>query len=148
MRATAIDRAILLAKKARDQGEFPVGAVVYRDEHILGEGFNQKESTKDPSTHAEVMAIRVAAQAVGDWRLTGGTLVTTLEPCPMCLGAALQARIHTIIYLAKDFRWGACGSVMDFSNHAQLNHRCVCHYEPYPDVVSLMTDFFKDIGKR
>jgi tRNA(adenine34) deaminase len=140
-----IDTAIELAKQARDMDEFPVGAMVIRsDGDIVGKGFNQKESLKDPTAHAEVLAIRDAVKQVGDWRLTNATLLTTLEPCPMCLGAIIQARISTIVYLAKDIRWGACGSVMDFSNHDQLNHQCEVHYIPNDDVVRLMKDFFKD----
>tara|TARA_A100001015_G_scaffold286120_1_gene354405 strand:- start:8058 stop:8501 length:444 start_codon:yes stop_codon:yes gene_type:complete len=143
-----INRAILLAQQANDRDEFPVGALVYRDGVILGEGFNQKEGLRDPSGHAEVLALRAAAKEQGDWRLTGATLVTTLEPCPMCLGAILQARIQTIVYLAKDIRWGACGSVMDFSSHPKLNHRCDLIYRPNDHVVNLMTSFFKHQKKR
>ena len=144
-----IQIAIELAKKAQDLGEFPVGAVVINpDCVILGRGFNQKETTHDPTAHAEIVAIRDAVQVVGDWRLTDCILMTTLEPCPMCLGAILQSRIKKIVYLAKDIRWGACGTVMDFSNHAQLNHRCQLEYCPHDEVVQMMRSFFKDQKKR
>ncbi|MEK9727036.1 MAG: nucleoside deaminase [Candidatus Margulisiibacteriota bacterium] len=143
-----INQAINLAKKAAEQNEFPVGALVVKDGSILGEGYNQKESLNDPTAHAEILAIQAAAKLTGDWRLVGATLVTTLEPCPMCLGASLQARIKTIIYLAKDHRWGACGSIMDFSKHSELNHHCDLVYLPNQDVVDMMTGFFKSIGKR
>jgi tRNA(adenine34) deaminase len=139
-----IDRVKALAKQAYDMEEFPVGALVVQQNEIIGEGFNQKESLADPTAHAEVLAIRAATQVIGDWRLTGATLVTTLEPCPMCLGAIIQARISTIVFLAKDIRWGACGSVMDFSNHHQLNHSCELNYLPDNEVVDLMKSFFKD----
>ena len=109
---------------------------------------NQKETLKDPSAHAELLAVRAAAAAIGDWRLTGATLVSTLEPCPMCLGAILQARIAHVVYLAKDIRWGACGSIMDFSHHSALNHRCTLDYRPNSTVVDLMKQFFKREGKR
>ena len=143
-----IERAIALAIRASDAHEFPVGAVVHRDGIIIGEGMNQKETLKDPSAHAELLAVRAAATAIGDWRLTGATLVSTLEPCPMCLGAILQARIAHVVYLAKDIRWGACGSIMDFSHHSALNHRCTLDYRPNSTVVDLMKQFFKREGKR
>ena len=143
-----INRAILLAQQANDRDEFPVGALVYRDGVILGEGFNQKEGLRDPSGHAEVLALRAAAKEQGDWRLTGATLVTTLEPCPMCLGAIIQARIAKIVFLAKDIRWGACGSVMDFSNHDALNHRCEVEFLANDEVVGLMKGFFGGVDKR
>tara|TARA_A100001015_G_scaffold231968_1_gene262775 strand:- start:867 stop:1316 length:450 start_codon:yes stop_codon:yes gene_type:complete len=138
-----IEEAIALARLANDAQEFPVGAVIFKDDVVLGKGYNQKEGLNDPSGHAEILALRAAAKQLGDWRLTGATLVTTLEPCPMCLGAILQARIQTIVYLAKDIRWGACGSVMDFSHHPKLNHRCDLVYRPNDEVVTLMKDFFK-----
>ncbi len=138
-----IKRAISLAYLANDHQEFPVGAVVFKNDITLGEGYNQKEGSNDPSGHAEILALRQAAHHQGDWRLTGASLVTTLEPCPMCLGAILQSRIKTVIYLAKDIRWGACGSVMDFSHHPKLNHRCELLYRPNDEVVQMMKDFFK-----
>ena len=143
-----ISRAIELAKLAASRNEFPVGALVVDGVDILGEGFNQKEALNDPTAHAEVLAIRQAAQQVGDWRLTGSTIITTLEPCPMCLGAILQARVAEIVFLAKDLRWGACGTVMDFSHHSTLNHSCQLTYLPDDEVVHLMKQFFKDQKKR
>ncbi len=145
---TYIARAIDLAVEASNNNEFPVGAILIKDEEIIGEGMNLKETLKDPTAHAEVMAIRQACQKIGDWRLNGSTLMTTLEPCPMCLGTILQARVTEIIYLAKDLRWGACGSVMDFSNNSELNHRCKLTYLPNDEVVQLMKTFFKDQKKR
>ena len=143
-----INEAIACAQQAAEFGEFPVGAVVVLDGKVIGKGYNQKETLKDPAAHAEILAIRQAASAIGDWRLSGATLVSTLEPCPMCLGAIIQARIAHIVYLAKDLRWGACGTVMDFSNHDQLNHHCETTFIPNDDVVKLMRSFFKDQGKR
>ena len=143
-----IQQAVHLAKLAAELNEFPVGALVVHEGQVIGQGMNQKESLGDPTAHAEVMAIRDACNQMGDWRLSGATLVTTLEPCPMCLGTILQARIAEIIYLAKDLRWGACGSVMDFSNHKDLNHRCKLTYMPHDAVVHLMKSFFKDQKKR
>tara|TARA_Y200000002_G_scaffold355383_1_gene336325 strand:- start:166 stop:618 length:453 start_codon:yes stop_codon:yes gene_type:complete len=138
-----IDRVKALAVKASKIDDFPVGAIVVKDGKIIGEGYNQKESLNDPTAHAEVLAIKAAVSYVGDWRLSGALLITTLEPCPMCLGAIIHARIETIIYLAKDIRWGACGSVMDFSSHDKLNHRCEVVYQPDDEVVHMMKNFFK-----
>ena len=138
-----IDRVKALAVKASKIDDFPVGAIVVKDGKIIGEGYNQKEFLNDPTAHAEVLAIKAAVSNVGDWRLSGASLITTLEPCPMCLGAIIHARIETIIYLAKDIRWGACGSVMDFSSHDKLNHRCKVIYEPDDEVVHMMKNFFK-----
>ena len=143
-----INQAINLAKKAAEQKEFPVGALVVKDGQVLGEGYNQKESLNDPSAHAEILAIKQASTVIGDWRLMGATLVSTLEPCPMCLGAILQARIENVVFLAKDLRWGACGSIIDFSNHSKFNHRVNLEYIPTDEVVLLMKAFFKSIGKR
>jgi tRNA(adenine34) deaminase len=130
-----VERAIALARQASENHEFPVGAVVVLNGRIIGEGMNQKETLNDPSAHAELLAIRDAARFLNNWRLVGAVLVTTLEPCPMCLGAILQARIAHVVFLAKDIRWGACGSVMDFSCHEALNHRCRLDYFQNSDVV-------------
>ena len=144
-----INDVIDLAKYASSKNEFPVGAMVINSEgDVIGTGYNQKETLKDPTAHAEVLAIRDAVKRVGDWRLLGTTLLTTLEPCPMCLGAIIQARIAKIVFLAKDIRWGACGSVMDFSNHDQLNHRCEVEFLVNDEVVGLMKEFFNDQKKR
>jgi tRNA(adenine34) deaminase len=143
-----IHRVIELAKLALLKSEFPVGALVVKDDVILGEGYNLKESSHDPTAHAEVIALRAATKKIADWRLTGSILISTLEPCPMCLGAILQARVKKVIYLAQDIRWGACGSVMNFSQHDQLNHQCELEYLPNDDVVNLMKSFFRSIGKR
>ena len=132
-----INEAIACAQQAAEFGELPVGAVVVLDGKLLERGITKRD-LKDPAAHAEILAIRQAASAIGDWRLSGATLVSTLEPCPMCLGAIIQARIAHIVYLAKDLRWGACGTVMDFSNHDQLNHHCETTFIPNDDVVKLM----------
>ena len=99
-----IDRVKALARLAAEENEFPVAALVIQDDQVIAEGRNQKESLNDPTAHAEVLAIREAVKHHGDWRLTGTTLLTTLEPCPMCLGAIIHARLAKIVYLAKDIR--------------------------------------------
>jgi tRNA(Arg) A34 adenosine deaminase TadA len=92
-----------------------VGAVVVRGERVIGRGRNRTEAERDPSAHAEVLALRAAAADQGDWRLAGATLVVTLEPCPMCLGAALQAHVGRIVFGARNVREGALGGVVDLS---------------------------------
>jgi len=110
-REAHMGEALKLAAQALAEGEVPVGAVVARGAAILGRGRNQRESKKDPTAHAELLAIRQAAQALGGWRLTGCTLYVTLEPCPMCAGAITLARLDAVWYGAADPRAGCCGSV-------------------------------------
>lgn len=106
-----MERALQEAARAAEAGEIPVGAVIVRDGEILAETHNLCETNKDPTAHAEVLAIREAAQKIGSWRLSECTLYVTLEPCPMCAGAAINARVGRIVYAAKDPRAGACGSL-------------------------------------
>jgi tRNA(Ile)-lysidine synthase len=108
-------RALELARAADEAGEAPVGAVVVVGERVVGEGENRTERDRDPSAHAEVLALRAAAAETGDWRLTQATLVVTLEPCPMCFGAVLQAHVGRIVYGARNEREGALGGVADLS---------------------------------
>lgn len=120
-------RALGLAREAGEAGEAPVGAVVYETAtgRVLGEGFNRREMDKDPSAHAEVLAVRAAARAVGDWRLNRCTLVVTLEPCAMCAGLIVNARVGRLVYGAADPKAGAAGSLMRLTEDARLNHRVV-----------------------
>lgn len=115
--------AIEEAKCAFENGEIPVGAVaVYRGE-IVGRGHNGKETQCDPTAHAEIIALREAARTQGGWRLLDVTLYCTLEPCPMCAGAMIQARLPRLIYALDDPKAGAAGSVIDLLHHPQLNHQ-------------------------
>jgi tRNA(adenine34) deaminase len=116
--------ALAEAEAAAAQGEVPVGALVVRDGRILGRGRNAVERLKDPTAHAEMLAITAACTALDDRRLTGCTLVVTLEPCPMCLGAALNARLDRIVYAAPEPKFGACGSRVDLRTIPGYNHRC------------------------
>jgi tRNA(Ile)-lysidine synthase len=111
-------RALELADEAAAAGELPVGAVVVREGEILGEGHNETEGSKDPSAHAEILALRRAAEARGDWRLTDCTLYVTLEPCPMCAGAVLESHVGRVVYGARNVREGAYGSVADLRTPA------------------------------
>lgn len=128
--ASALDlsmmgRALQLADQAASLGEVPVGAVVYRtsDGAILGEGFNRREIDKDPAAHGEFAAIMAACRAIGDWRLNDCTLAVTLEPCPMCAGLIVNARVGRVLYGADDPKAGACRSLYAIATDARLNHR-------------------------
>ena len=111
-----------LAQKAQAIGEVPVGAVVVKAGAIIGRGYNQSITTKDPTAHAEVMAMRNAAQNIGNYRLLDCTLYVTLEPCVMCIGALFHARIARLVYAASDPKTGVCGSVIDLPAETRLNH--------------------------
>jgi tRNA(adenine34) deaminase len=114
--------AIAEAEKARDSGEIPVGAVVTLSGDIIGDGFNRTIQDCDPSAHAEVVAIRQAAEQRKNHRLNGATIYVTLEPCAMCVGAMIQARVRRLVFAAYDPKAGAVGSVLDLSDSKDLNH--------------------------
>lgn len=118
-------RALELARAATLRGEIPVGAVVYETAtgRVLAEAANTRQTGKDPAGHAEFSAIRAAAQAVGDWRLNHCTLVVTLEPCAMCAGLIVNARLGRVVYGCADPKAGACGSLMKLTEDPRLNHR-------------------------
>lgn len=119
----AMQEALALARAAAAQGEVPVGAVALHEGVIVGRGANRRELDRDPTAHAEMLALREAARALGRWRLSGVTLVVTLEPCAMCAGAMVLARIERLAYGAPDPKAGAVGSIMDLSRDPRLNHR-------------------------
>jgi tRNA(adenine34) deaminase len=122
--AVAMARALVLAAEAGEAGEVPVGAVVADAAgRIIGEGRNEREATGDPTAHAEVVALRRAAAALGSWNLEGCSLVVTLEPCVMCAGAVLQSRVTRLVYGAWDDKAGAAGSVHDLVRDRRLPHR-------------------------
>lgn len=114
--------ALLLARAAEEKGEVPVGAVVVRDGEIVGRGYNQPISSHDPSAHAEIMAMRDAAARIGNYRLIGCELFVTLEPCLMCAGAIMHARIARVVFGANDPKTGACGSIVNAFAEEKLNH--------------------------
>jgi tRNA(adenine34) deaminase len=116
-------RALELALRAEAEGEVPVGALVVRDEQLLGEGWNQPVALRDPTAHAEILAMRNAAQRVGDYRLAGTTIYVTLEPCPMCAAAIAHARIARLVFGAWDPRQGAAGSAFNLVAAPAMNHR-------------------------
>ena len=116
-------RALELARLARDRGEVPVGAVVVLDEQVIGEGFNQPISSSDPTAHAEIVALRDAARRAKNYRLPGARLYVTIEPCQMCVGAMVHARIAKVIYGTREPKAGAIESAMRAHEHPALNHR-------------------------
>ena len=116
--------ALEQAAMAGQKGEVPVGAVVELNGEIIGAGHNQNRSLNDPSAHAEIIALRNAARHIGNYRLNGANIYVTLEPCVMCAGAILHARIKRVIYATADERWGAAGSVANVLESPLLNHRC------------------------
>jgi tRNA(adenine34) deaminase len=135
--------AIEEARKAEGHGDVPIGAAVFRDGELLSRAGNERELRRDPTAHAEVLAIRAAAEALGGWRLPGTTLYVTLEPCAMCAGAIVLARVPTVVFGTPDPKAGAAGSVLDVLREPALNHR--------PEVVggvreaecaTLLRDFF------
>lgn len=119
-------RALELAREAEAAGEVPVGAVIVKDGVIVAEGWNRPIGTHDPSAHAEMVALRAAGAALGTYRLLDTTLYVTLEPCPMCAGAMVHARVKRVVYGATDPRAGACGTVFNITQHPALNHRLEC----------------------
>lgn len=137
--------AIAQALKAKALGEVPVGAIVVKDGLVIGEGFNQPIANHDPTAHAEVVAMRAAAQATGNYRLPECTLYVTLEPCVMCSGAMMHARFARIVFGAPDLKTGACGSVVDLFENSQLNHHAeVVGGIMANECVQLLKDFFAE----
>jgi len=117
-----MSEALGLAREAAERGEVPVGAVVVRDGVVVGRGYNRPVSSGDPTAHAEIVALRDAAERIGNYRLNGCDLYVTLEPCVMCAGAIMHARIDQLVFGAADPKTGACGSVIDVFSEARLNH--------------------------
>jgi tRNA(adenine34) deaminase len=115
--------ALMLARQAEAAGEVPVGAVLVKDGALVGSGWNQPIGAHDPTAHAEIMAMRSGARALGNYRLTGTTLYVTLEPCAMCAGALVHARVVRLVYGAADPKTGAAGSIFDLVRSDKLNHR-------------------------
>jgi tRNA(adenine34) deaminase len=136
--------ALAEAQKAQELGEVPVGSVAVLDGRVIGAGFNRKESDQDPTAHAELLALRQAAQYLGNWRLIGVTLYSTLEPCPMCAGAMIQARLERLVYGAPDTRFGANGTVVDVLGQPAFNHQVLVTTGVLADEAgSLLQQFFR-----
>lgn len=137
--------ALGLARQAGESGEVPVGAVVVKDGAVIGRGYNRPVSSKDPTAHAEVIALRDAAGRIGNYRLAECSLYATLEPCVMCAGAIMHARIGRVIYGAADPKSGACGSVVNLFAEGRLNHHAtVVGGVLAEEAARLLQDFFSE----
>ena len=139
-----MQRALELAELASQLDEVPIGAVVIHEGQIIGEGYNTKEHGLNPTAHAEMIAIQQAAEHLGRWRLHGCTLYVTLEPCPMCAGAIVNARMDKVVFGARDPKSGACESLFTITNDERLNHRCEVEGGMLEeDCVAILQSFFK-----
>ncbi len=137
--------AIAEARMALAHGDVPVGAVVVVGGELVASRHNERELTGDPTAHAEVLAVRDAADALGTWRLADATLVVTLEPCAMCAGAAVNARVARVVFGARDLKAGACGSLYHLGSDPRLNHEFVTTADVRADECALLlTDFFAE----
>ena len=144
-----MSEALKEARKAEKRGEVPVGAVVVHEGEVIARGYNRKESASDPTAHAEVVAITRAAKKLKRWRLAGTTLYVTLEPCLMCMGAIVQARIPRLVFASLDPKAGACGSLYDISNDRRLNHRVhVTRGVAEEESRELLKEFFLKLRKK
>ena len=137
--------ALELAREAADAGEVPVGCVIVRDGQVIGRGRNRREEDKDPAGHAEMAAIRDACRTIGDWRLTGARLYVTLEPCPMCAGGIISARIPEVYYGAKDSDFGACGSVLNLFEENFRHHPKIVGHILEAECREVLGRFFEKI---
>ena len=140
-----LQKALELAQKAAQQNEVPVGALVIKNEQILGTGYNRREQDQNPLAHAEIQAILHATQTLGEWRLLDCSLVVTLEPCLMCLAACQQARIKEVIYGAKDPKGGAISLGYTFHKDRRLNHRFQTIWQSHRECENILTTFFKKL---
>jgi len=132
------------AKIAQENGDVPIGAVIVHNNQIIGKAYNQREQLKDPTAHAEIIALTQAAAALQSWRLTGCTMYVTLEPCPMCAGALVLARIDRLVYGCDDPKTGACKSLYNIVQDERLNHRLEVTTGVLADECSkLLQDFFQ-----
>lgn len=141
--------ALKEAEKAAASGEVPIGAVIVKDGEIIGRGHNETETSKDPTAHAEMTAIRQAASKLGGWRLTGCTMFVTVEPCSMCAGAIVWSRIRKLFIGTMDPKAGACGSIFNIPQESRLNHFVEIETGLLQEECSsLMKNFFKELRKR
>lgn len=139
-----MEEALVEAKKAFELGEVPVGAVIVKDGEIIARAHNLTETSKDPTAHAEVLAIKKAAEVLGGWRLLGCSMYVTLEPCSMCAGALVWSRMENLFIGARDPKTGACGSVFNIVESGKLNHNVNVEYGLMEEECSgLLKEFFR-----
>lgn len=144
-RKAYMDEALALAREAAEAGEVPVGCVVTDAAgRVIGRGRNRREEAGDATAHAEIEAIREACRARGDWRLDGCTITVTLEPCPMCTGAIINARVPTVVFGAREAQSGSCGSVIDLFSERYGHRPAVYPGVRGEDCAALLRDFFKE----
>ena len=143
-----MEEALALAREAAREGEVPVGCVIVRDGVIVGQGRNRREQARSALSHAELEAIQDACRTLGGWRLWDCTLYVTLEPCPMCAGAIINARIPRVVFGARDDKAGSCGSVCDLFSMAYNHHPQAVPGVLEEDCAQVLRDFFKDLRVR
>jgi len=135
--------ALQEAEKALDENEVPVGAIVVKENKIIGRGYNQVEKLKDATAHAEMIALTAASNSIGNWRLNGCSVYVTLEPCIMCTGALLASRINSLYFSTFDTKFGACGSVYNLAEQGKTNHKIIVYSGIYAEESKkLLQDFF------
>ena len=139
-----LQRALTEAKRAVKTGDVPIAAVICQNNQFLCSAYNQKEARSDLTAHAEVLAIKEAQRLLGDWRLNNCTLYVTLEPCAMCAGTILQARLSRVVYALKDQKTGACGSFLDILTHQKIKKTTV-DYIHMPESASILNSFFQSL---
>lgn len=141
-----MSEALIEAYKASELKEVPIGAIIVKDGKIVGRGYNQKETLKDATLHAEISAIKDACRNLGGWRLPGCSMYVTLEPCSMCAGALINARIEKLIIGARDLKSGACGSILNIVQMDELNHNIDVKFGVLEEECSkVLKDFFKEL---
>ena len=144
-----MSQALEQAKKAKEIGEVPIGAVIVKNERIIARGFNERESLKNPLAHAEILAINEASKVLDSWRLLDTTMYVTIEPCAMCAGAIVNSRIKRLVIGAMDPKMGACGSIIDLVRHEKFNHSVELEVGVLEEECSMiMKDFFKELRGR
>lgn len=149
MKPDFMQEALRLANVAAQIDEVPVGAVIVQNGRIVGRGYNRRESTHNPTSHAEIEAIQDASKNIGSWRLDGCEMFVTLEPCPMCLAALMHSRIKKVTYGAHDPKGGSISLGIALHQHPKLNHRFEAIYtDQYPESGQILTAFFKSLREK
>ena len=141
--------AVKLAKKAASMGEVPIGCVIVYEDRVIGRGYNRRKTDKNTLSHAEITAIRKASRVIGDWRLEGCTMYVTLEPCQMCAGAIVQARMDRVVIASMSPKSGCAGSILNLLQMEEFNHQVEITKGVLADECSVMlSEFFTDLRKR